>query len=182
MATETNQVYCVKCGKEKATSKCTGCLQEFCYNHFQNHHQELNKQLDEIEVDRDVFRQRLNGQINQTNSTSIIKQIDQWVEDSIKIIQQTANECKQILSQQGTKDIYQIDVDLVKLTDQLIEMRQENDFNEIDINQFKEKLNQLVEELDRSSTATIQQNSTPLINKISVVVSSRKYINRIIPL
>jgi len=176
MATETSKIYCVKCGKEKATSKCTGCLQDFCYNHFKDHHRELNKQLDEIEINRDVFRQKLHTKINQTNSKSLSKQIDQWEEDSIKIIQQTANECRKNLLQHATKDIYQIKSDLDKLTDQLEEMRRENDFNEIDIDQFRETLSLLTEELSQPSTISIQQNSTSLVNKISVVVHYRKYM------
>jgi hypothetical protein len=50
---------CVTCGKD---NKVTLCLQEFCYNHLTEHRQELSKQLNEIEVARDLFRQTLTQQ------------------------------------------------------------------------------------------------------------------------
>ncbi len=42
--------------------KCGGCLQEFCFNHWGDHRQELSKHLDKIEVSRDLFRQTLTEQ------------------------------------------------------------------------------------------------------------------------
>ncbi len=56
MATATGKTQCVRCGKEKATSKCSGCLQDFCLNHLVEHRQQLNKQSDEIEVHHNLFR------------------------------------------------------------------------------------------------------------------------------
>ncbi|CAF1550279.1 unnamed protein product, partial [Adineta steineri] len=62
MATVASKARCVTCGKEKSTVRCDGCSQPFCYNHLVDHRQELNKQLDEIEVSRDLFRQTLTEQ------------------------------------------------------------------------------------------------------------------------
>jgi len=57
MATTTGKTHCVICSKEKVTFKCGGCLEEFCYKDLGDHQQELNKQFDEIEFNRDLFRQ-----------------------------------------------------------------------------------------------------------------------------
>ncbi len=114
----------------------------------------------------------MNEQSNHLDKHLLIQQINQWEQDSIKQIQQVANECRQKLIRHTTKNIHQTEVNLAKLTDQLREIRQENDFNEIDLNQFKEKLKQLEEELHQSSNVSIKQISTPLINKISVFISS----------
>ncbi len=55
--------HCVTCGKDnKATLRCGGCLQEYCFNHLTDHRQGLSKQLDEIEVARDLFKQTLSQQ------------------------------------------------------------------------------------------------------------------------
>jgi len=179
MATGTSTVHCVKCGKERATFKCAGCLKDFCFNHLTDHRQELNVQLDEIEINRDVFRQTLNEQTINPKKDSLIKQIDKWEEDSIKIIQKTATECRQIVLQYATKHINEMEIILNKLTDQLKQIRQENDFNEIHLNQFKEKLTLLAKELDKSSNILIQQDPIPLINKISVFVSFGKCLSSI---
>jgi hypothetical protein len=54
---------CVSCGgKERATVRCGGCLQDFCFNHLPIHRNELNQQLNEIETDRDQFREILTEQ------------------------------------------------------------------------------------------------------------------------
>jgi hypothetical protein len=37
MATTNGKTRCVICSKEKATSKCGGCSQDFCYNHWDPH-------------------------------------------------------------------------------------------------------------------------------------------------
>jgi hypothetical protein len=179
MAIATSRVHCIKCRKENATLKCSGCSQDFCYNHLTNHRQELSVQLDDIEVSRDVFRQTLTEQTTNSKKHPLIKQIDKWEEDSMRKIQQTAKECRYLILQCITEHINQTEVNLDKLTDQLRYIRQENDFDEIDLQELKQKLTQLTEELDRSSNISIQYDSESFINKISVVISSRKYLNYI---
>ena len=128
MATATGKARCVTCNKEKSAVRCEGCLQIFCFDHLTNHRLKLSEELDEIEINRDLFRQTLNEQINDPQKHSLIKQIDQWEEDSIKKIQQTAKECKQILVPHMTEHFNQIEVNLTKLTNQLRQTRQENYF------------------------------------------------------
>jgi hypothetical protein len=179
MATATGKARCVTCGKEKSAVRCEGCLQIFCFNHLTVHRQELSQQLDEIEINRDLFRQTLNEQTNDRQKHFLIKQINKWEKDSIEKIQQTAEECKQILRQHTIEHFNQIEINLAKLTDRLRVTRRDDDFNEIEINQLKQKLTQLTKELDQPSNISIQQDSTALINKISVVVFSSKCFNYI---
>ncbi len=57
---------------------------------------------------------------------------------------------------------------------------EENDFNEIDLREFKRILMQLTEELDKPSNISVQRDSASFINKISVLVlSSREYVEYI---
>jgi hypothetical protein len=176
MATATGKDRCITCGKEKRAVRCEGCSQLFCFDHLPDHRQQLSTQLDDIEVHRDIFRQTLNEQTTNPKKHSLITQIDQWEEDSIRKIQQTANECRQQILQHSSEYINNIEIALVKLTDQLRQARRENDFNEIDLHEFRRKLTQLVEELDKPKNISIQQNSSSLVNKICVVISSRKCI------
>ncbi len=55
MATATVGNRCAICGKQNAILKCGGCSRDFCYNDFGNHRQELNKQLNDVEINRDLF-------------------------------------------------------------------------------------------------------------------------------
>ena len=45
MVTGTGRINCVICRKERATTKCAGCLQDFCVNDFTEHHKLLNRAL-----------------------------------------------------------------------------------------------------------------------------------------
>jgi chromosome segregation ATPase len=170
---------CSICDKEKRAVRCEGCLQLFCYDHLTCHRKELTKQLDHIEANRDIFRQTLHEQRNHPEIHSLIKQINKWEHDSIKTVQETANECRQVLIQHRNEHFNDIETNLAKLTDELRDICQENDFNEIDLNIFDDKLKQLQKELDKISNISIQHDSTPLIHRISVVVSPGKLVNHV---
>jgi DNA repair exonuclease SbcCD ATPase subunit len=176
MATVGGRTRCVKCGKEKATSKCGGCLQDYCYNDRERHRQELSQQLDEVEVNRDLVRQTLTEQTTKSQKHSWIQTIDQWERDSIDIVRQAAEEARQLLFQHITRyDINEMEMKLNKLTNQLRQSREENDFIETDLDQWKEELKQLSNELAKQSNITLRQESKPLVTKIYVDVPSGKY-------
>jgi hypothetical protein len=179
MATATGRARCITCDKEKRTVKCEGCSQLFCFDHLPDHRQQFSAQLDEIEVNRDIFRQTLTEQTVDLKNHSLIKQIDRWEDDSIKQIQQTATQCRQLILQHSSDHIHQIEINLVNLTDELRLTRQENDFNEIDLRELKQKLTQLTEKLHKTSDISIQRGSGALVNKISVIAPSRKCVDYI---
>src|SRR5437764_345598 len=97
MATATGKARCVTCGKEKSSYKCGKCSQEFCFNYLTDHKQELSKQFDELEINRDIFRQTLTEHTIHPQKQSLIQQIDKWEHDSINKIQQIADEARQIV-------------------------------------------------------------------------------------
>lgn len=170
MATESGRNNCAICGKERRTVLCDGCSQTFCYNHLNDHRQELSKHLDEIEVTRDLFRQTLTEQTSQPRKHSLMKEIDKWERDSIRKIQETAEGARQRLSQHITGHITEIEVRLNKLTDQVRASRQDNDFVETDLNQWKHELQRLEEELNKTSRIVLQKDTVPLVTKINVDV------------
>ncbi len=69
---------CSMCGKENGRVTCEGCSKLFCYNDFDAHRQNLRTQLDETEVDRDVFRQILTDKIADPQNQAFIQQINEW--------------------------------------------------------------------------------------------------------
>jgi hypothetical protein len=176
MATATGKTRCLTCGKERATSTCSGCLEDFCLKHLVEHRQELNKQFDEIEVHRDVFQQTILQQINQSHKHPLIQQIDQWENDSIHKIKQIAEETKEILSKHTNEHINQIKEKLNQLTNQLRQSREEEDFTETNLQKWKEEIQLMTEQFNKPSNILIQQTSIPLINQIHVHIIPRKYI------
>jgi chromosome segregation ATPase len=168
MATTPGRIRCIACGKEKVTSKCSGCLQDFCYNHLGEHRQQLSKQLDEIQGERDLFHQTITQQTMSSQKHPLLKEIDQWEQQSIQKIQQTAEEARQLLVKYTSEHIIRIGQRLNKLTEQLKHSRDEDDIMETDLHKWKEELQQMTEQLNKSPNIEIQQSSTCLINKIQV--------------
>ena len=175
MATANGKTQCSICGKETSTFNCGGCSQNFCRNDLTIHFQKLSQDLDEIENDYDQFRQKLNEQKDNPKKCQLIQQIDQWEDESINKIKQIANECRDRLINYTNKFVIKIENKLNDITKELKRIRQENEFNEIDLDQSKQKLNKLKEELDKSSNISIEQQSSTFINKIFLINS--KYNN-----
>ncbi|CAF0740239.1 unnamed protein product [Adineta ricciae] len=172
MALDINRSRCITCDKEKRTVRCEGCLQLFCYDHLTDHRQELNKQLHHIELNLAVFRQTLNEQTTHPHIHSLIKEINKWEEDSIQIIQKKANDCRQVIFQHRNEHFSSVEMSLSRLSEQVKDIHQENDFNEIDLEQFNHRLKQLAQELEKISTVSIQREDTSFIDKISVLLPS----------
>jgi hypothetical protein len=171
MAKAIGKTRCIICSKEKATIKCGGCREDFCYKHWEPHRQELNKQLDEIEVNRDLFRQSLTQQTKQPNNHILIQQIDQWKQKSIRVIEQIAEETKKTVLKTTNENIHQMEQRLNKLTGQFRQCREDDDVNEISLRQFQEELERLNKELTEPRNISIREDSTSFINKIYVDVS-----------
>jgi septal ring factor EnvC (AmiA/AmiB activator) len=179
MTTALGKNRCISCGKDKSTLRCGGCLQEYCVNHSFDHRQELNKQLDDVEITRHLFRQTLIQQATDPEKHALIQQINDWEHDSITKIRQTAEEARQTLLKYTTGHIKQIEVDLNKLTDQLRQSREDNDFYETDIRYWNEELKRLAKELAKPSNINLRQDTTALIYKISVGITESKCTSRI---
>jgi sugar lactone lactonase YvrE len=171
MATGTTaKAQCCICNKEKNTYKCGGCSKDFCFNHLTEHRQSINQQFDEIENYHDQFRQTILKQKNDPQKHPLINQINKWEEDSIQKIKQTAQESRRKLIKYMNNHIIVIENQLNHLAKQLKEIREENEFNEADLNQLREKLTKLAEELAKPSNVIIEQESSSFIGKISVIV------------
>ena len=61
------------------------------------------------------------------------------------------------------------------MTKELKQIREENDFHEINLNKFKQKLKELEEQFNKSPSISIRQDSSPFIKKISVLTTSGKF-------
>jgi len=168
-----NRNCCLLCGKEKATYKCEGCMNSYCKNHLQDHQKELELQLDEIENERNILRQTfLEQQQQQPNQRLLIEQIDDWKRKSIKKIEQTAEEIREFILAETNKHFRKVEVNLERLTDEIKEIRQENDFNELNLNDFKAKLEELQRQLNSPTNISLkEENSSSFINKIYVDIA-----------
>lgn len=180
MATATataGKAQCFTCGKERSTYYCRGCLNDFCFNHLIEHRRMLSQQLDEIENDRDQFRQTLIDRKENWDKHVLLQEISKWEEDSIHKIREKAKECKKMLIEHSNNCIIDVENKLIKLTEQIRQTRQEDEFNESDLNGLKSKLTKLTEEFIKAPNIVIQEDPISFVHKISVVVLSGNYIN-----
>jgi ribosome recycling factor len=105
----------------------------------------------------------------------LIQQIDQWERESINKIRRTADEARQLLLTHTTNHNTKIEVKLAKLTDQLRQNREENDFVETDLNHWKHELTRLTKELAQPPNVSIRQDTSSLVKNILVDVSSKYF-------
>jgi hypothetical protein len=74
-----------------------------------------------------------------SETPSLLQEIDKWEIESINKIEQTADECRQILIKYTNKYVTKVEDKLNNLARQVKEVREENEFIEIDLNQLNEK-------------------------------------------
>ena len=174
MASLSNRTICAICNKEKITYLCQGCSQRFCLDDLPKHRQNLSQEFDQIQNDHNQFRQNLNDQKLILIEHSLIKQIDQWEKESIDKIRQTAQQCRAQFIKYSNEIYLHIEQELNNLKQQMEEIRQENEFNELDLNDLTEALDDLQEECHQPTNISIQQQSISLINDISLLIPWQK--------
>ena len=173
MATAIDKTQCSVCKTETSVFLCQECSQNFCWTHLNKHRQSLGEQLDQIETDHNEFRQKLIDKKTNAENHSSIQQIDQWGKDSIQIIKQTADQCREKLFSDINKFYSDLENELNDLAEQIKHVREENEFNEIDLNHLKQKLTKL-QAPNKFLTVSIKQESTSFVNKIFLNITFYK--------
>jgi hypothetical protein len=176
-APTTGRTQCVRCGKNRCTSKCIGCLKDLCHNHLNEHREQLGQQLDEIEANRTMFQESLAEQMKKPQDNPLIQQIDIWERDSIKKIKETADTAKQSLIQQISEHYKQIDMKLNTLATQLRESREDNDFNEIVLRQYQDQLVRLRTEPINLPIVSIRKDSWSCVSDVHAKLSGKNINN-----
>jgi hypothetical protein len=171
MATANLNTQCSICKEETSTFICRGCSKDFCFDHLIEHRQLLNEQLHSIQDDYNQFRELIIDLKQYPEKQPLIKQIDQWENDSIIKIKQKAKECREILIHYTIPTINKIEIQLNNSSEQLIPNSKKNDFNEIHLNKLKEKLEELKDELNQSRNLSIEQQPNSFINQILIRIS-----------
>ncbi|CAF1223651.1 unnamed protein product [Rotaria sp. Silwood1] len=144
---------CVKCDDYANTNGlfiCVGCQNMFCTPHVSQHREELNNQLEIIVQEHDLIQQ----QLSQSSSNHILLQkINDWEKSSIVKIQKTAekvrNDFQQIINhskQHQSKMCHDIATNLRSA-------RKIDNFSEMDLEQWQNKLNELKTDIVDSSSS-----------------------------
>ncbi|CAF0912636.1 unnamed protein product [Adineta steineri] len=142
------------------------------------HRQILNNELHHITNEYNEFKQTINEQKQNPQNHSLVKQIDQWERNSIEKIQQKAQEYREILIKSSQKCINDAEMKFNNLNEQIKQFQKENEFNEINLEYLRNELIEITKELYDSLDISIQQNSQPFINDISIISSGKPKFNK----
>jgi hypothetical protein len=167
-STEETKVLCVVCNKAKGIYKCEGCSRIFCPKHSIDHRNELNVQLEEVAVTHDLVQQTLTQQEEDPQKQPLIQKINQWEYQSIEKIRQTAEKARNEILKGPTQHTGQVKQKLQILSKELRQGREDNDFSEIDLRQWTQKLEELRKELVNPATISIQEDYTSLVTNIRI--------------
>ena len=168
MATSAaKKALCATCGKVTGMFTCRGCQKDFCTRHVAEHRQELGKQMDEITLHHDRFRQNLTEQTKDPRSHPLMKQIDDWEQQSIDKIHRSANDARQQLQKTINEYSTELTNKLTKIAEELRKAREDDDFFETDLKLWMEKLTQLKEDLTQPPNTQIEKRTDDTISVIS---------------
>ena len=104
----------------------------------------------------------------------MIEQINQWEKNSIKTIEQTADEVRQLVVRHATEYFKEIQIKLTEFTDELRQVQEEEDYNEIHLNELKQALDRLEEQFNTSTISIQEENSSSFIKKIFILNQNGK--------
>ncbi|CAF0905755.1 unnamed protein product [Didymodactylos carnosus] len=169
-----SKIPCRKCVKNTGILTCEGCSNKLCGKCFNEHRQELSKELDNVVYEHDTLKQQLET-TNQLSSHPLFKQIDQWQKDAIDKINTLAehsrNAVEKVLNDNKVELINRVQT----ITDELRKGRNDEDYVETDLEEWLEQLKQLQQQLVKpSNISLIEEKQTSWINKINIINSNRK--------
>ncbi|CAF2134473.1 unnamed protein product [Rotaria magnacalcarata] len=131
---------CVLCCKGGGVTTCDGCQQTFCIKHIIEHRQELALQLENIGQEHDLFRRDLT---HEDLAHSFFVHIDEWEQESITKIQVAAEAARADLRQLINQTRNELKASIDKVTIEMQSCREIDDYTEIDLLRWTEKLKEL---------------------------------------
>ncbi|UJR14971.1 hypothetical protein I4U23_001950 [Adineta vaga] len=135
-----------------------------CEKEKGGHREDLNNQLDEVEVTRDLFRQALTDKTTKLEQHELIEQVYEW----------ETNDARQVLLKHITEHHIRLEDELRKLTNQIRQNREENNFFETDLNHWKEQLIEMKNKLNHPSNITTRRDVASFITKICIVIPDQQ--------
>ncbi|UJR17571.1 hypothetical protein I4U23_004467 [Adineta vaga] len=133
--------------------------------------QVFNEELNIIINHCSRFKEKLIEEKEDSQDHSLIEQINQWEENSIEKIQQTAQRCRDLVVEYRETFFYDIEQKFSQLFERINEIQKEAKFDETDLNEFKRKLMALGEKLSNPIIISIQKHAQSFIHPISVISS-----------
>jgi len=159
---------CAKCNKSFGACYCTGCKTYFCFKDFLDHRNQLKNEIDR------VFEECINLQGNIIEAVErndyqspVLATIDEWEKATIEKVKKAAEQARrQVVTILNTKRV-EIPNEFKKLTEELVQRKESEDFVEHDLTRLKEKLRQLDENVKELAYPPAIVLNTKLSDQIS---------------
>jgi hypothetical protein len=156
--------------KQTAATNCEGCSQPFCTKHLIEHRRALGEDMNAIISEQNQLQQIFNEQPTEPDSHPFMKRIDEWEKESIAKIQQKANDLRLELIQLTAIRRGELSKKLRQMSTQLNESRENDNFIEIDLQQWRNTLKDLQSMLDLSTMVSFEEpDNSPLLQNISLM-------------
>ncbi|CAF3729911.1 unnamed protein product [Rotaria sordida] len=161
-SSKRSKLPCATCGKAIGIFTCRRCKKDFCSRHSIEHRQTLGKQMDGIIVDHHQLQQNL---VDERQSMSTIRQV---AEEARKLVVNNLNKHKNKITE-----------NIAHLTRQLNKACQDDDFDEIDLKEWLQKLNQLKSDLALSDMINIRHSHDTLITRLVVSITPTEVFGQV---
>ena len=175
MASNANQMSCRVdgCGTSVDTFKCTKCDRVFCFIHLQAHREATQQELHSIQHGLNEFREKLAHFKHNPVDHPLMQSIDRWMNDSIIIVKQVADNAKKSLSSFLTYHMSNTEDGSSKLCTAVIHASKTKQFDETHTKEWSEHLNKLKVAIDQPPCVTIYEDTTALIKPIRICYNSK---------
>ena len=148
---------CIKCGCKNWVLRCDGCHRFYCVEHVLEHRTELSTQMNGIEQEYENLKQLFEPH-GKHQEHPLLSQIDVWEHDAILKIQHSAQRARDELRQLLNEYNNRMKTALQQFSQQLHDGRQENDFTEIELNQWKEQLQTIRQQFEALADIELMQD------------------------
>jgi predicted nucleic acid-binding Zn-ribbon protein len=146
MASASVKQPCVKCDTGFGKNMCIGCQKCFCNKHYNEHQEELAKEMENVAQKHDDLLSHLTKE-NTDSANPLLVRINKWEQQSIHRIHIVANEVRTKLKQSLDQIKQEIKTSLSQVADQLKSSRENEDYTEIDLKIWMNKLESLKKRL-----------------------------------
>ncbi|CAF1280484.1 unnamed protein product [Rotaria magnacalcarata] len=143
------------CCKKSGIAQCDGCANGFCSTHFREHRHYLDTKFAQLLHDRSILPHQLvdySSKIKQAQLKTLPHDINQWEEQALKSVTQTAERVRNRIKELMTLRTSTIKADLDQISMELRKRKFENNYFEQDIKHLSEKLDQIQIDLNIHKT------------------------------
>jgi predicted nucleic acid-binding Zn-ribbon protein len=146
MASAIARQPCGKCDKGVGKLICGGCQQWYCNKHYNEHQEELVKEMDDIAKKHDELHSHLTMD-NMNIEHPFLVRTNEWEERSIHRIRTAANEARTKLKQSLDQIKEETKALLSLVADELKSGRESEEYTEVELKRWMDELETLKQHL-----------------------------------